>query len=60
MSKNWCLTFFSKASIGEISTLLKTRIKTKKMHPILEFNQLQWLKLYVEFNTQKRIETEKW
>ena len=29
------------------------------MHRILEFNQLQWLKPYVEFNTQKWKETEK-
>ena len=25
----------------------------------MEFNQSQWLKIYVEFNTQKRIEIEK-
>ena len=38
--------------------LLETRIKTKKICPVLEFNQLQWLKLYIEFNTQKRIEVK--
>ena len=27
---------------------------------MLEFNQSQWLKSYVEFNTQKRIEVEKY
>ena len=29
------------------------------MHRLPEFNQSQWLKQYVEFNTQKRIEAEK-
>ena len=29
------------------------------MHCILEFNDSQWSKPYIEFNTQKRIEAEK-
>ena len=29
------------------------------MHQVLEFNRLQWLKPYIEFNTQNRIEAEK-
>ena len=29
------------------------------MYHILELNQSQWLKQYVQFNTQKRIEVEK-
>ena len=34
-------------------------IKAKKIYLVLEFNQSQWLKQYVEFNTQKRIEADK-
>ena len=30
-----------------------------KIYGVLELNQSQWLKQYVEFNTQKRIEAEK-
>ena len=30
-----------------------------KIHCILELTQTQWLKPYIEFNTQKRIEAEK-
>ena len=30
-----------------------------ELHRVLESNQSQWLKPYIEFNTQKRIEAEK-
>ena len=47
------------ASLQKLTTLLETRIKNKKIHRVLEFNQSKWLEPYTEFNTHKRIEAEK-
>ena len=33
--------------------LCKTRIKSKQVYRVLEFDQSQWLKLYVQYNTEK-------
>ena len=60
--KNLCLTFLTKnvcASLRKLTTLLETRIKTKKIHRVLEFSQSKRLEPYTEFNTHKRIEAEK-
>ena len=38
---------------------LRLRLKLKKIYRVLEFNRSHWLKQYVGFNTQKRIEAEK-
>ena len=38
---------------------LRLGLKLKKIHCILEFNQYQWGKQYVDFNIQKRIGAEK-
>ena len=33
-------------------------LKVKKVHRVLEFNQLPWLKQYIDFNTQKRTQAK--
>ena len=38
---------------------LGLRLKLKKVCGLLEFNQSQWLKLCIEFDIQKIIETDK-
>ena len=45
--------------ITKIYNLFKVRLEAKKIHHVLEFSQSQWLKQYVEFDTQKRIGREK-
>ena len=57
--KREMLSEYQCASLWKLGTLLETRVKAKKTHSILEFNQSQWLKPYIEFNTQKRLEAEK-
>ena len=38
---------------------LRLGLKLKKKNRILEFNQSQWLKPHIEFNTQKVKKSEK-
>ena len=38
---------------------LRLGLKLEKIHHVSEFNQSQWLKQFVEINTQKGIEAEK-
>ena len=40
---------------------LRLGLKLEKIHHVLECNQFQWLKQFLQFNTQKRIEAgKKW
>ena len=41
--------FFDKDSLWKLKTLIEAWIKAKKIHRVLEFNQYQWLKLYIAF-----------
>ena len=51
MIKKICDLLWKLTSLVEISI--------EKIYRVLVFNQCQWLKQYVEFNTQKRTEQEK-
>ena len=42
-----------------VQLYLELGLKLKKMHRVLEFNQSQWQKQYVAFNTHKGIKAEK-
>ena len=54
--------FFDKKNMWfikkNLQLYLKLRLKLNTTHH-LEFVESQWLKQYVEFNTQRRIEAEK-
>ena len=43
----------------QIVIKIETKIKTKKIDHVLEFDASQWLKLYIESNSKKGIEAEK-
>ena len=52
--------FFGKCMRGRVSYISNRHGKAnnnyvKEIHRILEFNQSQWLKPYVEFNTQNQL-----
>ena len=39
---------------GNLKLYLSLGLKAKKIHFVLEFNQLQFLNPYIEFNSQKK------
>ena len=55
--KKLVLNFFGKEKhvihYEKLQIYLRVGMKLKKIYPVLEFNQSEWLKQYVEFNTQK-------
>ena len=55
MLKNWCLTKKSMCFVMKIYNFIYLRVglKLKKIHGVFEFNQSQWFKPYVAFNSQK-------
>ena len=62
MLKKLVPNFFDKEYMihyKKLQLYLRLELKLKKLHRVLEFSQSQWLKKYVEFKTQKRIEPEK-
>jgi hypothetical protein len=40
-----------------LKTYLRLGMKLKKIHKMVRFSQTAWLKTYIEFNSQKRRET---
>ena len=63
MLKKLVSSFFDKEKYviyyENLQLYLRLALKLKKVQRLLELNQFQWLKQYVEFNAQKRIEAEK-
>ena len=63
MLKKLVTIFFDKEKYvihnENLQLYLRLGLKLKKIHRVLEFNQSQWLKQHVEFDTQKRTEAEK-
>ena len=56
--KKLVLTLFDKENyvlhFENLKQYLRLGLKLKKIQRVLEFNQSQWLKPYIEFNTQKK------
>ena len=61
--KRLVLNFFDKEKhvlhYEKLQFYWRIGLKLEKIHLALDFNQIQWLKPYVELNTQRIIEPEK-
>ena len=56
-----CNQFNKKKYVSHINTLkqaLNHRLKLKKIHRVIEFNQKEWLKPYIDMNTELRKEAK--
>ena len=51
MNKNNCVIYYR-----NLQKCLQKALKLKKIHRILKFKQKDWMKPYIDFNTQKRKE----
>ena len=51
MNKNNCVIYYR-----NLQKCLQKALKLKKIHGILKFKQKDWMKPYIDFNTQKRKE----
>ena len=61
--KKLVLNFFDKKKYvlhyENLQRYLRRGLKLKKIHRVSEFNQSQWLKSYIESNTQKKNKSRK-
>ena len=56
-NKLFCNLFNKKKYVIQINSLkqaLNHGLKLKKIHSVIEFNQEEWLKLYIDMNTELR------
>ena len=53
-----CNLFNKKKYVADINTLKQALFEIKKIHIVIEFNQKEWLKPYIDMNTELRKEAK--
>ena len=53
-----CNLFNKKKYVADINTLKQALFEIKKIHRVIEFNQKEWLKPYIDMNTELRKEAK--